>query len=215
MSRSLQTSARLADAHLSVRSLLGSIILFVSTALPLPAAAFDANTTFAKGTYVLSGEGSYGEQFNREGFSELSDLKLWNVGLRASILPFGVTGPGVLRGAVEAGLEPLYQRTLEPHSAFWAGLIVVARYHFLTLGRFVPYVEVAGGPGGTDLEVREIDSNFSFVVWGGAGISLFLTDTTAIYAGYRYEHNSNAGTATPNRGLDFHVAVFGVSYYVR
>ena len=201
---------------MSVRArLLGSMILCASTALALPAAAFDANATFAKGTYVLSGEGSYGEQFNREGFAELSDLKLWNVGLRASILPFGPTGPGILRGAVEVGLEPLYQRYLDPHPAFWAGLILAARYHFLALGRCVPYIEAAGGPGGTDLHVREIDSNFSFVVWGGAGASVFLTDTTAIYAGYRYEHNSNASTATPNRGLDFHVAVFGVSYYLR
>jgi lipid A 3-O-deacylase len=195
--------------------LLAAVILFVSTALPLPAVAFDPNTTFARGTYVLSGEGSYGEQFNREGFDELSDVKMWNVGLRASILPFGVTGPGVLRGALEAGLEPLYQRYLDPHPAFWAGLLFVARYHFLSLGRFVPYVEAAGGPGGTDLNVMEINSNFSFVVWGGVGASVFVTDTTAVYAGYRYEHNSNAGTATPNRGLDFHVVVFGVSYYLR
>ena len=191
------------------------MILLISTALVLPAAAFDANTTFARGTYVLSGEGSYGERFNREGFSEVTELKLWNAGLRASILPFGVAGPGILRGAVEAGLEPLYQRSLDPHSAFWAGLMVVARYNFLTLGRFVPYVEAAGGPGGTDLNVREIDSNFSFVLWGGAGVSVFLTDTMAMYAGYRYEHNSNAGLASPNRGVDFHVGVFGVSYYFR
>jgi opacity protein-like surface antigen len=190
-------------------------MLVASTVFPLPVAAFDANTTFAKGTYVLSGEGSYGEQFNREGFAELSDVKMWNVGLRASVLPFGVAGPGVLRGALEAGLEPLYQRYLDPHSAYWAGVMLVARYHFLTLGRFVPYVEAAGGPGGTDLNVKEIDSNFSFVVWGGVGASVFVTDTTAVYAGYRYEHNSNAGTASPNRGLDFHVVVFGVSYYLR
>jgi len=200
----------------NVRSWLrGAMILFASTVLPLQAAAFDANTTFAKGTYVLSGEGSYGERFNREGFAELTDINLWNVGLRASILPFGVTGPGVLRGALEAGLEPLYQRYPDPHSAFWAGLIVAARYHFLSLGRFVPYLEAAGGPGGTDLNVMEINSNFAFVVWGGAGASVFVTDATAVYAGYRYEHNSNAGTASPNRGLDFHVVVFGVSYYLR
>jgi len=191
------------------------MIFLNSTALALPAAAFDANTTFARGTYVLSGEGSYGERFNREGFSELTELKLWNVGLRASILPFGVGGPGILRGAVEAGLEPLYQRYLDPHSAFWAGLMLVTRYHFLTLGRVVPYVEAAGGPGGTDLNVKEIDSNFSFVLWGGAGVSLFLTDTIAMYAGYRYEHSSNAGLASPNRGVDFHVGVFGVSHYLR
>ena len=195
--------------------LVGLMVLLVSTVLTLPAAAFDANATFAKGTYVISGEGSYGQQFNREGFSELSDITFWNVGVRAAILPFGAAGPGVLRGAFEVGLEPLYQRYVDPHPAFWAGLIAVVRYHFLSLGRFVPYVEAAGGPGGTNLNVKEIDSDFSFVVWGGVGASVFFTDTSAVYAGYRYEHNSNGGTATPNRGVDSHVVVFGVSYYVR
>src|SRR5262249_39223717 len=129
--------------------------------------------------------------------------------------PFGVTGPGALRGALEAGLEPLYQRYPDPHSAFWAGLMGAARYHFLSLGRFVPYLEAAGGPGGTHPQRVGIHSDFPFGGWRGAGGSVFVTDATAVYAGYRYEHNSNAGTASPNRGLDFHVVVFGVSYYLR
>jgi len=36
-----------------------------------------------------------------------------------------------------------------------------------------------------------------------------------VYAGFRYEHNSNANTAQPNRGWESHVGVFGVSYYLR
>ena len=195
--------------------LVGWMVLFVASVLAVPVSAFDANTTFAKGTYVISAEGSYGEQFNLEGFGDQSDVRFWNVGLRLSILPFGAAGPGFLHGAFETGLEPFYQRYLHPEPAFWAGLIAVIRYHFLSLGRFVPYVEVGGGAGGTDLNVREINSDFSFVLWGGVGASVFLTDTTAVYAGYRYEHNSNANTAAPNRGLESHVAVFGVSYYVR
>ena len=201
---------------MNVRSWLGGVLsLFASTVLASPATAFDADATFAKSTYVLSGEGSYGEQFDLEGFSDQSNIRYWNVGVRASILPYGATGPGFLHGAFEAGLEPLYQRYLHPQSAFWAGLLAVFRYHFVSLGRVVPYVEVAGGPGGTDLHVTEIKSDFSFVVWGGVGASVFVTDRTAVYAGYRYEHNSNGNTATPNRGWESHVGVFGVSYYLR
>jgi len=84
--------------------------------------------------------------FNLEGFHDQRDIKFWNLGLRGSILPFGPRGPGFLRGAFEAGLEPLYQKYTDPHPAFWAGLIAVFRYHFLSLGRFVPYVEVAAAP---------------------------------------------------------------------
>ena len=187
----------------------------MSAVLALPASAFDASQTFAKGTYVISAEGGYGQQFDLEDFAVQSDIKFWNLGLRGSILPFGPTGPGLLHGAFEAGLEPFYQRYTDPHSAFWAGLIAVFRYHFLSLGRFVPYVEAGGGPGGTNLNVVEIDSDFSFVLWGGVGASVFLTSTTAVYAGYRYEHISNGHTATPNRGVESHVAVLGMSYYFR
>ena len=93
--------------------------------------------------------------------------------------------------------------------------MAVVRYHFLALGRLVPYVEVGGGVGQTDLHVIEIDSNISFLLWGGIGASLFVTDAAAFYAGYRYEHNSNGNTRTPNRGWESHVGVFGVSYYFR
>jgi lipid A 3-O-deacylase len=196
-------------------ALVGSFLLLLAIVLAPAASAFDANQTFARGTYVISAEGSYGEQFELESFSANSDIRFWNAGLRGSILPFGPAGPGLLRGALEVGLEPLYQRYLDPRPAFWAGLIAVFRYHFLSLGRFVPYVEAGGGPGGTDLNVLEIDSNVSFVLWGGVGASIFLTDATAVYAGYRYEHNSNANIDTPNRGVESHVAVFGMSYYFR
>jgi len=54
--------------------------------------------------------------------------------------------------------------------------------------------------------VKEIDSSFSFLVWGGVGASVFLTDATAVYAGYRLEHDSNGDTSRPNRGGEAHEA---------
>ena len=56
------------------------VILFLSTVLVPAASAFDANQTFARGTYVVSGEGSYGERFDLEGFSFQNDIKFWNAG---------------------------------------------------------------------------------------------------------------------------------------
>ena len=67
--------------------------------------------------------------------------------------------------------------------------------------------------GGTDLKVFEIDSTFTFVVWAGVGASYFVTDRTALYAGYRYEHISNGGLDDRNRGLETNSGVFGVSFY--
>jgi len=194
---------------------VGWIGLLAVALLAPPAWGFDSSTTLAKGIYVISAEGGYGEQFNLEGFHDWSEIEYWNLGARVSILPFGPTGPSVLRGAIEVGLEPLYQHYTGSRRAFWAGLVAVSRYHFLSLGRLVPYAEVGAGAGGTDLKIREIDSNFSFLLWAGMGASVFLTDATAVYVGYRYEHNSNGNTDKPNRGWESHVGLVGVSYYFR
>lgn len=194
--------------------LVASIVVLVLAAVTVSAAAFEPGVTFAKGTFVLSGEGSYGEQFNMQDYHDWTGLKYWNVGLRGSILPFNPHGPSLLRGSIELGFEPLYQKYTEP-SAYWAGLIAVVRYHFLSFGRLVPYVEGGVGAGGTDLDVREIESRFSFILWAGIGASVFITDAMAVYAGYRYEHNSNGNIDPPNRGWESHVGLVGVSYYFR
>jgi opacity protein-like surface antigen len=179
-----------------------------------PASAFDPEHTFKKGTFVLSAEGAYGWEFNLESKRRTSDLEFYDVGARFSLLPFDPVGRDRLwYGSLEVGLEPLYQKFTAGESAFWAGLAAVARYHLLSLGRFVPYAEVGAAAGGGDLETRYIDAHFAFNLFGGAGAQLFVSDKTALYAGYRYQHLSNANTSQPNRGIEAHVGVAGVSFY--
>jgi lipid A 3-O-deacylase len=197
------------------RAFVVSSVALVLIAVTVSAAAFEPGATFSKGTIVVSGEGSYGEQFNPRDFHDWTHLKYWNLGIRASILPFNPHGPSLLRGSFEIGVEPLYQRYTEPQSAYWAGLVAVLRYHFLSFGRLVPYIEGGAGAGGTDLKVREIESSFSFLLLAGLGASVFITDAMAVYAGYRYEHNSNGNIDPPNRGWESHVGLVGVSYYFR
>lgn len=182
-------------------------------ALASPGWAYDPRQTFQRGASVLSLEGGYGEQFNLEGFDDWSHLRFWNAGVRASLLPFEPLGSGAGLGALEVGVEPLVQHYVDPDSATWAGLAAVGRYHFIGLGRLVPYVEVAAAAGGTDLRVREIDSSFAFLLWGGVGASLFVTDRAALYAGYRLQHISNGNTDQPERGFESHWGVIGVSRF--
>ena len=180
-----------------------------------PAWAFDAEQTFKKGTFVLSGEGAYGWQTNLE-HKRVGEtfLEFYDAGVRFSLLPLDTMAKSsFLYGALEVGLEPLYQHYTTPKQAFWAGLAAVGRYHFLGLGRVVPYAELGGGAGGTDLEVREINSTLAFLVFGGLGASVFLSNKTALYAGYRYQHVSNGNTSQPNRGFESSVGVAGISFF--
>ena len=179
-----------------------------------PAWAFDAEQTFKKGTFVLSGEGAYGWQFNSEHKRNATYVELYDAGVRFSLLPLDtIARRSFLYGALEVGLEPLYQHYTTPKQAFWAGLAAVGRYHFLGLGRVVPYAEVGGAAGGTDLEVREINSTFAFLVFGGLGASIFISNKTALYAGYRFQHVSNGNTSRPNRGFEAQIGVAGISFF--
>jgi hypothetical protein len=189
---------------------LAVLLVLLTTSAAL---AFDPEQTFRQGSFVVSPEAGYGRQFNLEDKRVFSDVEFVNVGVRLGWLPFSPVGPGPLHGAFEVGLEPLYQRYLEPRDAFFAGLGLTGRYHFLSLGRFVPYAEAAAFAGGTDLKIREIRSDFTFLLWAGAGASLFVTDRTALYGGYRYEHLSNGNTERPNRGFEAHTGVAGVSFF--
>ena len=154
---------------------------------------------------------SYGEQFDAPWGATFTGLDAFNAGVRFGLLPWGATGSGLLKGALEIGVEPFYQRFLDPHDAFFAGLGIVARYHILPFGRFVPYLELSAAPGATDLRVREQNTDFVFLLFAGIGSSYFVTDRTALYAGYRYQHISNANTDSPNRGINSHTGVLGLS----
>jgi opacity protein-like surface antigen len=191
--------------------LLAALAVALVAVVSPPAAAYEARDTFRKGTRVLSLEAGYGEQANIEDHNFQTGLEFWNAGVRFSMLPFEPVGPGPLWGSLEIGLEPFYQRYVDPVDAFFAGLGAVFRYHFLSLGRVVPYVEIMGAAGATDLEIREIRSDFTFLLHAGAGVSVFVTDRAALYAGYRFQHVSNGNVQTPNRGFESNVGVVGVS----
>ena len=199
-----------------MKSRLTAMVILLSVALLAPAAAlaFDPEQTFAKGTLVLSVEASYGSQVDLEDNRDFSAIEFWDAGVRLGLLPFETVGKGSpFYGALEVGLEPLIQHYLTPQRRFWAGLSAVARYHFLALGRVVPYLEVAGAAGGTDLSLPEIRSEFAFLVFGGGGASVFFDDKAAAYAGYRWQHVSNGNTSRPNRGFESNVAVLGLSLF--
>ncbi len=178
-----------------------------------PAFAFDPEQTFKENAFVLSLEAGGGQQDNLEGQANQTGLSFVNAGVRFSWLPFGTTGNKPLYGALEVGLEPFFQRYVDPVDRTFGGLGLALRYHFLSLGRLVPYAELFSAAGGTDLKVREIQSTFTGLVFGGVGAEVFVTDGVALYAGYRLQHVSNGNTSRPNRGFESHTGVAGVSLF--
>jgi Lipid A 3-O-deacylase (PagL) len=192
-----------------LRALLPCVVVALSVAAP--AMAFDPEPVFRKGVLVVAVEGGGGSQDNLVD-SGFSDLELINGGLRLSMIPFGPWFSGAGRGALEVGFEPFFQGYRNPDASF-GGLGLLLRYHFLALGRVVPYVELFGAAGGSDLRIPEIDTTFTLMAQGGVGLSVFVSDRIAVYAGYRLQHVSNAHASQRNRGFEAHLGVAGVSFF--
>src|SRR5713226_6256670 len=191
------------------------VLIALALAVTAPAQAFEPNVTFEKGTWIWSFEGGAGKQNNLEDHSVQTGFELWYAGARVSYLPWDTFGSGFFYGAFEPGLEAIYQRYTKPADKYYAGLALSGRYHFLSLGRFVPYIELLAAAGGTNLRSIEIDSDFAFWLAGGLGASFFVTDSVALYAGYRMVHVSNGHTKDPNRGFEADSGVAGVSFYFK
>jgi lipid A 3-O-deacylase len=199
----------------SVRLRWAAVAAMAVLSLARPAPAYDPEATFARGTTIFGLQVGGGAANNVEGHRYVSDISFITETPRLSYLFFSPFGSGLLRSAFEPGVEGWFQQYLSPHSATAQGLKVTGRYHFIGLGRFVPYLEGTAGAGGTSLRVPEIDSTFTFVLEAGAGLSYFVTDSLALNAGYRFQHISNGHACNPNRGFNSDSGVVGVSFHFK
>jgi hypothetical protein len=95
---------------------------------------------------------------------------------------------------------------------------LLGRYHLLPPalrgGRLVPYAELSLGIGGLDFDLDQQDDGFNFFLQGGVGAQWLLSRRTALGAGWRYHHISNAGTRRPNIGINSHLFLFGLSVFL-
>jgi Lipid A 3-O-deacylase (PagL) len=194
---------------------MAAAVALAVLAVVCPACAFDPEAAFARGTTIFGVQVGGGAANNIEDHRTISDISFVNVSPRVSYLLFSPFGSGLLRSAVEPGVEGWFQYYLSPKEATAEGLKLAMRYHLIGFGRLVPYLEVNGGAGGTNLRVNEIDSMFTFVAEAGAGVSYFITDTVALNAGYRFQHISNGHTSSPNRGFNSDTGIGGVSFHFK
>ena len=197
------------------RGVSAAAVVLAVLALVYQVAAFDPEATFAKGTTVFGLQVGGGVANNIEGHRTLSDISFLNAAPRVSYLFFSPFGSGLLRSALEPGVEGWFQYYLSPNEATAEGFKLAMRYHLIGFGRLVPYFEATAGAGGTSLQVKEIDSAFTFVVEAGGGLAYFITDTVALNAGYRFQHISNGHTSSPNRGFNSDTGIGGVSFYFK
>lgn len=133
--------------------------------------------------------------------------------------PFGLLGGDAFyAGSLTLGVEGALLVNAEPRSGVAGNASLLTRYHLLPPvlrgGRLVPYLELSLGIGGLDFDLDQQDDGFNFFLQGGAGAQWLLTRRTALGAGWRYHHISNAGTRRPNIGINSHLFLLGLSVFL-
>lgn len=110
-------------------------------------------------------------------------------------------------------IEPFVNPVIEPDSNWEAGVGLLLKYAFPIDNKFYPYIE--GGSGGIYIseKTKKQGSHGNFADQAGAGIYYFLRDNLALNVGYRFRHISNLSIKKPNRGIESHFVIGGVSIF--
>ena len=126
-------------------------------------------------------------------------------------------GSGLLRSALEPGLEGWFQHYLSPNEATAQGAQARGALPSASgFGRLRSRTSRrTAGAGGTSLRVPEIDSAFTFVLEAGAGLSYFVTDTARCQRGLSLPAHLERAHLQPEPGLQLGHRVGGVSFYFK
>jgi opacity protein-like surface antigen len=125
-------------------------------------------------------------------------------------------GPGLLRGNFEALVEPMLMHLgSDTGSATVLGVSALARWIFSGTPRLRPYVEGGGGVLVGEPHLQQTDCETNFLLQAGTGVMIFLSDTTTLSVGYRFQHISNGGTCSFNVGINSSALYLGVNYFFR
>ena len=113
---------------------------------------------------------------------------------------------------LELIIEPFANFIARPSANVEVGCSFPFRYSVKLAPWVAPYFEIGLGFIYFTQHVHEQGTQFNFTTQLGIGTQFFLSDRYALTAGYRFRHMSNAGFASPNRGVDFHFGIIGLTY---
>jgi lipid A 3-O-deacylase len=173
------------------RHVLCVLLLGLGLAMGQPALALDGSAIELGG-----GEGTAMARVN----ARWNWDQLWDVNRDWIATAFWESGVGYWHGGRsggknlwEIGLTPVFRLNSTHSNFFWEGAIGV---HLLSQDRIDDH--------------RVFGSRFSFGDMVGFGWR--LGDQGRYELGYRFQHLSNADTAMPNDGMNFHQIRFGINY---
>lgn len=117
------------------------------------------------------------------------------------------------QGNLDAIFEGEFLIGYQPNDGYSAGLGLLLRYNFLSFQDWAPYVEIGGGFGVLDFNLRDQADGLIFYPQAGLGMHYFATDDLSLDVGWRFHHMSNADTELPNNSINASLLQVGFSWY--
>ena len=197
-----------------VASRTWAVALLVVTVTLASATGARAQAPLAAGTKVLGLGGAISISHDtRDEFDTVTGLELLpHVGYVLT----EPLGPDWVRGSLQVLVEPvLLHLESEQGSSTVVGGSALARWLFSGTGRFRPYVEAGAGVLLGEMALPQTDCDVNFLLQGGPGLLVLLSDTTSLTVGYRFQHISNGRTCRLNASINSSALFLGVSYLFR
>jgi lipid A 3-O-deacylase len=126
-----------------------------------------------------------------------------------------VKSNGWWRGNFELAGEGFGSAVFDGPGGYIAGGTLWLRYNFVprNLWGLVPYVQGGAGLASTDIERDLVGQPFNFNLGVAVGLRYLINRHWDLHLEYRYQHISNADTASKNMGVNADGPFLGVSYF--
>jgi hypothetical protein len=114
---------------------------------------------------------------------------------------------------VQFQIEPFLGFVVQPESNIEAGTSFLFKLGLLPeTWKFQPYIKGGTGMVLMSQHTLEQSTQFNFISSAGAGLHYFFKQGAAFTLEYRFRHTSNASMKQPNRGIDTHSYLFGITH---
>ena len=196
-----------------------NVVLFYSLAsiLSFANAKDSSSEHFGYGQLYSGLQGGWGKAFSLGNIAGDGDGRKAEYAAVLPQLGVGLTnvvgGHSWFRGNLDAIFQGEFLAAYEPNSGYSAGLSLLLRYNFLSSDQWVPYLEIGGGAGVLDFDLRDQADGLIFYPQAGLGVHYFITDTMSVDLGWRFHHMSNANSELPNNSINASLLLFGFSWY--